>query len=34
MEAVGSAPAEFGAFLKEENVRWSKVVRDLKLRAE
>jgi len=34
MEAVGSTPAEFGAFLKEENVRWSKVVRDLKLRAE
>jgi tripartite-type tricarboxylate transporter receptor subunit TctC len=34
MEAVGSTPEQFGTFLKEENVRWSKVVRDLKLRAE
>ena len=34
MEAVGSTPDQFGAFLKEENVRWSKVVRDLNLRAQ
>lgn len=34
MEAVGSTPEQFGAFLKEENVRWSKVVRDLNLRAQ
>ena len=34
MEVVGSTPEQFGAFLKEENARWSKVVRDLNLRAE
>jgi tripartite-type tricarboxylate transporter receptor subunit TctC len=34
MEIVGSTPDQFGAFLREENVRWSKVVRDLNLRAE
>lgn len=34
MEAVGSTPDQFGAFLKDENVRWSKVVRDLNLRAQ
>jgi tripartite-type tricarboxylate transporter receptor subunit TctC len=34
MEIVGSTPEQFGAFLKDENVRWSKVVRDLNLRAE
>ena len=34
MEAVGSTPEQFGAFLKEENVRWSRVVRDLNLRAQ
>jgi tripartite-type tricarboxylate transporter receptor subunit TctC len=34
METVGSTPAEFAAYMKEENVRWSKVVRDLNLKAE
>ena len=34
MEVVGSTPEQFGTFLKEENVRWSKVVKDLHLRAE
>ncbi len=34
METVGSTPEQFGAFLKEENARWSKVVRDLNLRVE
>jgi tripartite-type tricarboxylate transporter receptor subunit TctC len=34
METVGSTPEQFAAFLKEENARWSKVVRDLNLRAE
>ena len=34
MEMVGSTPQQFGAFLKEENVRWSRVVRDLNLRAD
>lgn len=34
MEIVGSTPEQFGTFLKEENVRWSKVVRDLNLKAE
>lgn len=31
---VGSTPEQFGAFLMEENVRWSKAVKDLNLRAE
>jgi tripartite-type tricarboxylate transporter receptor subunit TctC len=34
METVGSTPEQFGAFLKEENARWSKVVRDLNLKAD
>ena len=34
MEIVGSTPEQFGAFLREENVRWSKVVRDLNLHVE
>ena len=34
MEIVGSTPEQFGTFLKEENARWGKVVRDLNLRAE
>ena len=34
MDIVGSSPEQFGAFLKEENVRWSKVIRDLNLKAE
>jgi len=31
---VGSTTEQFGAFLKGESVRWSKVVRDLNLQAE
>jgi tripartite-type tricarboxylate transporter receptor subunit TctC len=27
-EAVGSTPAEFGAFLKRETTRWDKILRD------
>ena len=34
MEIVGSTPEQFGTFLREENARWSKVVRDLNLKAE
>ena len=34
MEIVGSTPDQFGAFLKDENARWSKVVRALNLKAE
>jgi tripartite-type tricarboxylate transporter receptor subunit TctC len=34
METVGSTPEQFATFLREENVRWSKVVRDLNLKAE
>ena len=34
MEIVGSTPEQFGAFLKDENARWSKVVRALNLKAE
>ena len=34
MEIVGSTPDQFGAFLRDENARWSKVVRSLNLKAE
>ena len=34
MEIVASTAEQFGTFLREENVRWSKVVRDLNLKAE
>jgi len=34
MEIVGNTPEQFDAFLREENVRWSKVVRDLNLHVE
>jgi tripartite-type tricarboxylate transporter receptor subunit TctC len=33
-EIVANTPEQYAAFLKEENVKWSKVVRDLNLRAE
>ena len=33
-EAIGSAPAEYAAFIKREQDRWSKVVRQAKIRAE
>lgn len=31
-EAAGSSPAEFGAFLQKETVRWDKVLRDANIR--
>ena len=34
MEIVGNTPEEYGAFLREENVKWGKMVKALKLRAE
>jgi tripartite-type tricarboxylate transporter receptor subunit TctC len=33
-EVVPNTPEQFAAFLKDENVRWGKVVRDLGLKAE
>ena len=33
-EIVGDTPEQFAAFLKNENARWGKLVRDLNLRAE
>ena len=33
-EAVGSTPAEYAAFIKREQDRWSKVVRAAKIRAD
>ena len=33
-EAVGSTPAEYAAFIKREQERWSKVVRAAKIRAD
>jgi tripartite-type tricarboxylate transporter receptor subunit TctC len=33
-EAVGSTPAEYGAFIKKEQERWSKVVRAAGIRAD
>jgi tripartite-type tricarboxylate transporter receptor subunit TctC len=33
-EAVGSTPAEYAAFIKKEQERWSKVVRAAKIRAD
>jgi tripartite-type tricarboxylate transporter receptor subunit TctC len=34
MEVVGNTPAEYAAFLKEENVKWGKMVRALNLKAQ
>ena len=34
MDIVGSTPEQFGTFLREENVRWSKIIRDLNLKVE
>ena len=34
MEVVGNTPAEYAAFLKEENVKWGKMVRALGLKAQ
>ena len=33
-EVVPNTPEQYAVFLKEENVRWSKMIRDLGLRAE
>jgi tripartite-type tricarboxylate transporter receptor subunit TctC len=33
-EAVGSTPAEYAAFIKKEQERWSKVVRAAKIKAD
>ena len=33
-EAVGSTPAEYAAFIKREQARWSKVVRTAKIKAD
>ena len=34
VEIVADAPEQFAAFLREENVRWGKLVKELNLRAE
>ena len=34
LEIVGSSPGQFAIVLKKENARWSKMIRDLGLRAE
>jgi hypothetical protein len=33
LEIVGNAPEQYGAFLREENVKWGKMVKALNLRA-
>jgi tripartite-type tricarboxylate transporter receptor subunit TctC len=33
-EAIGSTPAEYAAFIKKEQERWSKVVRTAHIRAD
>ena len=34
LETVASTPENYAAFLREENVKWSKLVKDLNLKAE
>src|SRR5258705_5701649 len=34
MEIVGNTPEQYGAFLKEENVKWGKMVKALNLKAQ
>ena len=34
MDIVGSTPEQFATLLRDENVRWSKVIRDLNLKVE
>jgi tripartite-type tricarboxylate transporter receptor subunit TctC len=34
IEIVGSTPAEFGAFFRQERVQWAKVVRETGAKAE
>jgi len=31
-EAAGSSPADFGAFLRRETVKWTKLLRDANIR--
>jgi len=33
-EPIGSTPAEYAAFIKVEQERWSKVVRTAKIKAD
>ena len=33
-EIVANTPEQFAVFLREENIKWGKVVKDLGLRAE
>ena len=34
VETVGSSPAEFGAMIKSDLVKWGKVIKDLGIRAD
>jgi tripartite-type tricarboxylate transporter receptor subunit TctC len=34
IEAVGSTPAEFGAFFREEKARWAKIIRETGARVD
>lgn len=34
IEPVGSTPAEFGAFFREERTRWAKIVKDTGARVD
>jgi tripartite-type tricarboxylate transporter receptor subunit TctC len=34
MEVVGNTPEQYAAFLREENVKWGKMVKQLNLKAE
>ena len=33
-EPVGSTPAEFGAFVRAENARWGRIIREKGIRSE
>ena len=33
-DPVGNSPAEFAAFIKSENIKWAKVIRQANIRAE
>ena len=34
LEVVGNSPAEFAEYLRSESVKWGKIIRDAKIRAE
>jgi hypothetical protein len=34
IEAVGSSPAEFGAFFREERARWAKTIKETGARVD